>query len=1413
MTSMPLRRPEGSQQRFKDMRRSEMHAHKLPKTYRDPEAISGRYQVEHRLGRGGMGVVYRVVDATTGSKLALKHLVPDKNRSKHGAARHHLHPDRRLTKRVRLFEREYYTLAQLAHPRIVEVYEYGLDHEAGDESAFYTMELLEGGDIRELAPIPWKEACALLVDICSALSLLHSRRMVHRDVTPRNIRCAPNGLAKLIDFGAMAPMGPCTDAVGTPPFMPPEVLNRQALDARADLYSLGATAYYALAGQHAYPARSISELPDVWRAPPPPPSAYAEDIPSALDTLVMTLLALDFTARPMNAAEVMERLSAIAEIQIDEQLSVPQAYLTTPSLVGREDLLLSFRKRMVRMLRGKGGSVLANGRAGTGRSRFLDACALEAKLAGATVLRANKADAQAGDYGVVKSLVAQLQDVAGEQVSETAAEHIATLGHVLPELWESLDATDLQTFDDPGQLRPAVQEALRHWVLELSRRRALFIAVDDIHRIDEPSAAFLALLSQEAPQHKLVLMVTAETDAPSTCESALKLLSDTATTIKLKNLCIEDTQNLLSSVFGLVPNVQLVAHQIQGISSGNPRDVMQLAQHLVDREVVRYQAGAWSLPDKIDAADLPTTITQALSARLEGLSADARQIAETMALSPEQLFSLEDCLTLTDHRDAGQLNQSLDELVAAEVLRTEAESYALGHRGWVAALRSGRDDDTDRPHHLRLAEMFQARGQEDFRVAQHLISAGEPHRGLDVFIEYAEKSKDITDRDPEAYSKLFQEMPTDWFDFYVTAIRLAQQLGRPRMQIYSLQSRLGGLAVTTIRDETGELGELIQQLCEDSGLAAYNQLEDAMEPSARLTRALELAQERYDATPPEERVLEPVVAIRQLARALIQASGAVAVSCDYAFWETLPSLEPFFPLSPALEVVETLVRGVGRRITARSELARREYLGLLERTEQPDRAGLDETHHKYMRLSVMRGIGMIEAAMGLDSALRWASELEADPLHEVNGLRTRMLYHLWQGDAKQAEHCRHSAELLQIRTTPTHMMENAHTSRELLAYALSDDLAGVRVITDSIRKMADVCQHWVPTLHHARGEYQRIRGDYQGALKEFEAALRLTAPGRHQSWADAAAAQLQTLVALGRHREAEELGLDFLQSAQREELGYVCNYIRMPLALAQAELGKHTSATEHSETAIDSFKELGATGINLGLAYQTRARVAICMEDYASYQRYAALCGDQFRSKENPGLTARYEKLVREARHAEQTATSDAIVPTDFSALTDQSMKRAVSNVLASCDGPEERAQRTLELIAEQCGASHGFLYLMQKQGPVLCAQLGQGPSPLEMDAMVKDYFATEMADTGHTTKTSERGDATAGTRTDWTSYEGTKYRRVLLGHQEREGYAITGMAVLASDSADRHRTPARLIASLSRSALKLGDADRYICS
>jgi serine/threonine protein kinase len=330
----------------------------------EPALIAGRYRTQRVLAEGGMGTVYSVADERSGETLALKRM-----RAPVAA------------ELVGLFEREYRTLARIQHPRIIRVYDDGVD----GSQPFYTMELVQGRDVHELAPVPYAEACRYLRDVDTCLALLHTRRLVHRDVTPRNVRVTPDGHCKLLDFGALTSFGIPDRAVGTPPCMPPEALYGAPLDQRADLFALGALAYFMLTKCHAYAARELRELPSVWSKRPVPPSRHVSGIPKQLDTLILGLLSLDPAARPSSAAEVVERLNALATLPAEDdetQRRLAESYFVHPQFVGRGAVLTLLQEHLTQLKQQHGGLVLLEAESGLGRTRLLGELVLQAQLAG-----------------------------------------------------------------------------------------------------------------------------------------------------------------------------------------------------------------------------------------------------------------------------------------------------------------------------------------------------------------------------------------------------------------------------------------------------------------------------------------------------------------------------------------------------------------------------------------------------------------------------------------------------------------------------------------------------------------------------------------------------------------------------------------------------------------------------------------------------------------------------------------------------------------------------------------------------------------------------------------------------------------------------------------------------------------------
>jgi hypothetical protein len=362
--------------------------------------------------------------------------------------------------------------------------------------AFYTMELLEGRDLGDCAPSPAARACVWLRDVASALAYLHARRLIHRDLTQRNVRLTADGAAKLIDFGVLTTVGAVAELAGTPLFVAPECIHEMQLDHRADLYALGALAYHLLTGRHAYPAREFIDLIEAWEEPPPPPSTLApEALPPGLDDLVLALLSAEALARPASAAEVIDRLTALAQLPAAPQIEVERGYLQSAALVGRRREMERIEQALAKTSARAGSAIVVDAPSGTGKSRLLREAGLLGQLGGAAVAHVDCSDAH-GAYGVFRALAKRLLEVCPAEAADAATAHAAVIGAIVPELLERLSTVSLAPRPaDPVEERLRDQDGLSGWLLGLAKRRPLVLLVDDIQRCDEASAAALASLA------------------------------------------------------------------------------------------------------------------------------------------------------------------------------------------------------------------------------------------------------------------------------------------------------------------------------------------------------------------------------------------------------------------------------------------------------------------------------------------------------------------------------------------------------------------------------------------------------------------------------------------------------------------------------------------------------------------------------------------------------------------------------------------------------------------------------------------------------------------------------------------------------------------------------------------------------
>ncbi|MGH7437935.1 MAG: protein kinase domain-containing protein, partial [Polyangiaceae bacterium] len=672
------------------------------------DLIAGRYAIVSELARGGMGIVYRVDDRSTGRPLALKRSMGDEPLA--------------FESNSMLLEREYRTLVWLRHPRIIQVYDFGSD----DQGSFYTMELLDGSDLRARSPLPWQEICLHVRDIASSLALLHSRRLAHRDVTPRNIRLTSDGTAKLIDFGALASFGKCSVIAGTPTSIAPEALDGNDIDHRVDLFALGAAAYYALTGRHAYPATELDDLPATWaRGAPAPPSTHCPGIPEKLDELVLSLLSLDRALRPSSAAEVMDRIGAIAGLPPEKDTRIARSYLVSQELVGRERELARVTARLERAIGARGSALVFEAERGLGKSALLDRIASDARVRGATVLHVS-ARAYATPLGVCRALVQGALRELGESAKVVARGH----GILAPEPTRGGQTTRLPS---SGSIHPSASEPeLADFFLELTVATPLVIVVDDLHCADSISASVVTRLAKASTRQRLLVVAAVDTTDPGRSGAALSLFRRSALRMRLRPFSDDQAIQLVRSMFGEIPSTRRLGAWLQMHSAGNPALSAELLGHLVDQGRIHYAEGTWALPNDLPDEDVHAIVTSATQKRIQRLPKDMLRLAECLSPYQRNSFDLETCRALQEFDPVLAkcgIDGLLEGLLYEGILVGSDEGYVFAQPRVREVLYESLDSARRRKLHAfiasRLAEGADESPERSFDVGCHLLAAGD----------------------------------------------------------------------------------------------------------------------------------------------------------------------------------------------------------------------------------------------------------------------------------------------------------------------------------------------------------------------------------------------------------------------------------------------------------------------------------------------------------------------------------------------------------------------------------------------------------------------------------------------------------------------------------------------------------------
>ena len=759
-----------------------------------------RYRLDSEIGRGAMGVVFRSTDLELLRPVAVKILAqrlsgattdggerkretgergqgergtgkgskPTGDASPEGGG----NPEGASTDDMRSrFLREARAAAALNHPHIVAIYDVGEDH----GFPFFVMELVDGTNLGQTPPHDLPQVIEFACQICAALEHAHNNKIVHRDLKPANILLSGVNV-KLADLGLALPargsrISHAGTIVGTAAYMAPEQALGKTVDGRADLYALGVVLYELTTGRVPFPGDDpLATISQHLHAPVVPPRVLRPDLPRALETVILRLLAKDPAQRFATAAEtataLRNALGGEAE-ELEEGGGSAVAILDALSrgrLVARGPELAEARELWRRAQEGRGHCLLLSGEPGSGKTRLARELIVQATLDGAVVLSGACYEYEAATpylpfveavrrwvreqgyrrfwEGSFQRLDALLDDLKTEEkdktkLREVMGDNAAQIAKLAPEIEALLGPFPVRHELPAHEERLLFFDAVTNLFARLAKRQSLLFYLDDLHWADSGTLWLLGHLIRNLREERVLIVASYRDTELDRAHPLAKALVDWnrerfTTRIVLKRFNAEETQAQIATL--LDENISgEFSEAIYRETEGNPFFVEEVMKALIEQGSVRRESGRWKRCELVDLV-IPQSVKEAIGNRLDRVSAECNETLRAAAVLGKT-FTIDELIAAVDGQNENKLLDALDEAVAAQLLAADgSDAFVFTHDKIREVLYEELNPIRRRRLHLRTAEgLEQHRERAPVAVetlAHHFIHAGEYERGL-----------------------------------------------------------------------------------------------------------------------------------------------------------------------------------------------------------------------------------------------------------------------------------------------------------------------------------------------------------------------------------------------------------------------------------------------------------------------------------------------------------------------------------------------------------------------------------------------------------------------------------------------------------------------------------------------------------
>lgn len=554
----------------------------------NPIILNSRYTLYDEIGSGGMGVVYRAKDRLMQQIVALKRLLVPIELLEYMSI---------STSKSTLesLAHEFEILASIRHPNIISVLDYGFDHA---HSPYLTMELLENAQtfVDYARHLPLEEQIHFFLQLLEALTYLHRRGVIHRDLKPDNVLLS-NGQVKVLDFGLSLGRHEVAKVEGTLGYMAPETLRGEEVTEATDLYAVGVLMYELLCGKLPFYSGDVEEMVNLISYPRPD----LTPLPESIRPVVQRLLSERPEDRYANTVEVIDALSQIIGREIQETINIRESFLQTARLVGRDTELSQLLEALSESQAGKGSLWLIAGESGIGKSRLLEELRVKAQVRSIPVLRGQAVSGGGLPYQLWRDIARHI--VLNPNLSDLEA---GIIKEIVPDIETLLERA---VPDVPRIEGITSQQRLSQTVIDLLTRPAspTLLILEDLHWAVES----LQLIKQILPiLGTLPIMIVGSyrlEDRPQLPEEL-----PGAHVMHLERLSEDQIAQLTISMLGEVDAQSELVNLLQRETEGNALFVIEVVRSLADHVGKLANIGHMSLPQSITAGGVQRVIQERL---------------------------------------------------------------------------------------------------------------------------------------------------------------------------------------------------------------------------------------------------------------------------------------------------------------------------------------------------------------------------------------------------------------------------------------------------------------------------------------------------------------------------------------------------------------------------------------------------------------------------------------------------------------------------------------------------------------------------------------------------------------------------------------------------------------------------------